>query len=178
MLDVLERQKVKATFFFDGSWLNKNEAIAKSIGEKGHELSNHAYSHKNMSQLGREQAIDEIVKTQKLLDKLGVNNKLFAPPSGDFDDETVKIAKELGLQTILWTLDTVDWKNPGGESIVRRLTPKLEPGSMILMHPTSSSSEALEQLIKNIKEKGLVLGTVSELISPERIPVVEQQIKF
>ncbi len=178
MLDVLDRQKVKATFFFDGSWLSKNEAVAKNIGEKGHELSNHAYSHKNMSQLGREQAIEEIEKTQKLVEKLGANNKLFAPPSGDFNEQTVKIARELGLHTILWTLDTVDWKNPGGESIIRRLTPRLEPGAMILMHPTSSSSDALEQLIVNIKEKGFVLGTVSELISPERVHVVEQQIKF
>lgn len=178
MLDVLERQQVKATFFLDGSWLNKNEATAKLIAEKGHDLSNHAYSHKNMSQISRQQNVDEIAKTQKLLEKLGVTNKLFAPPSGDFNEQTVKVASELGLHTILWTIDTVDWKNPGADTIVKRITSRLEPGAMILMHPTASSSGALEQMIVNIKEKGFVLGTVSELISPQRVPVVEEPIKF
>ncbi|MFK7694055.1 polysaccharide deacetylase family protein [Paenibacillus sp. HJGM_3] len=178
MLDVLERQQVKATFFLDGSWLSKNEDLAKMIASKGHELSNHAYSHKNMSQISRQQNVDEIAKTQALLEKMGVKNHLFAPPSGDYNDQTVKVAHELGLHTILWTLDTVDWKNPGADTILRRLTPRLEPGATILMHPTASSSGALNSLIESIKKKGLVLGTVSELISPERIPSVEEPIKF
>lgn len=179
MLETLRQEQVKATFFFDGSWLKKHMDIAKQIAEDGHELSNHAYSHKNMSELSRAQAIEEISKTEVLLKEgLGVDNQLFAPPSGDYDEETVKIAHELGLQTVLWTLDTVDWKKPQPDWIVRKITNHVEPGSLILMHPTESSSKALLAMIKNIKNKGLELVTVSELLSPKRVEKVESELHF
>jgi probable sporulation protein (polysaccharide deacetylase family) len=173
MLEVLKKEQVKATFFLDGSWLKKNADMAKTILEAGHELSNHAYSHKDMSKLGREQATAEISKTEVLLKELGVVNKLFAPPSGDFGAETVRIAHELGLHTILWTLDTIDWMKPAPATIVNKVRTRVEPGTLILMHPTASSSEALEQMIAVIKDKKLLLGTVSEVISPHRVPQVE-----
>jgi probable sporulation protein (polysaccharide deacetylase family) len=171
MLDILEQEQVKATFFFDGSWLSKNLETAKQIQDKGHELSNHAYSHKMMSQLSRSKATEEIMKTQTLLkDELGVDNQLFAPPAGDFHQETVQIAHELGMKTVLWTLDTVDWKKPSPSSIIQKISARLEPGAMILMHPTSSSSEALSGMIAEIKKQGMSIGTVSELLSSKRLP--------
>ncbi|GIP36864.1 hypothetical protein J31TS4_01440 [Paenibacillus sp. J31TS4] len=177
MLDILKKENVHATFFFDGSWLSKHVETAKEIQAQGHELSNHAYSHKNMSTLSRQQAIEEISKTEKLLtEQLGVSNTLFAPPSGDFDQETVKIARELKLQTVLWTIDTVDWRNPAPEQILAKLSRTMEPGALILMHPTKSSSAALEGIIRIIKQKGLALGTVSELLSPERVPETETKL--
>lgn len=76
-------------------------------------MENHAYTHPNMSTLSRARATAEIEKTKSLLkESLGVTNTWFAPPSGDFDQETVDIAASLGLKTVLWTLDTVDWRNP------------------------------------------------------------------
>ncbi len=171
MLETLKRENVHATFFFDGSWLKQNIELARQIGSLGHELSNHAYSHKNMSQLSRQKAIEEISRTQSLLEKeLGVSNKLFAPPSGDFDQETVQIAAGLKLKTILWTLDTVDWTHPGASRIIQKIESRVEPGFLILMHPTVSSSQALDGIIKIIKRKGYSLGTVSELLSPTRVP--------
>jgi probable sporulation protein (polysaccharide deacetylase family) len=179
MLEVLEQENVHTTFFLDGTWLSKHVDTARTILQKGHELSNHAYSHKNMSQLSRSRATEEIVKTQKLLeDELGVHNTLFAPPSGDFDQETVDIAHSLHLKTILWTLDTVDWKNPSPESVIRKIASRVEPGSLILMHPTPASSQALEAMIREIKRKGLAIGTVSEVISTNRVPPVESAPHF
>ncbi|GIO66876.1 polysaccharide deacetylase family protein [Paenibacillus cookii] len=170
MLDILDEEKVKATFFFDGSWLKKNPELAKEIQKRGHELENHAYTHPNMSQLSEYRATMEISKTQKLLkETLGVDNKWFAPPSGDFNQQTVRIAAGLGLKTVLWTLDTVDWRNPSPESVVSKISKKAEAGSLILMHPTSSSSKALRGMIRGIKAKGLIPGTVSQTLSPERI---------
>lgn len=174
MLKVLDDEQVHATFFFDGSWLKQNIPTAQLIKEKGHELSNHAYSHKDMSKLSRAQVTAEITKTEQLLkEQLGVTNRLFAPPSGDFNQATVDIARELKLTTILWTLDTVDWQKPQPSSIVRKVAARVEPGAMILMHPTYSSSEALQEIIRTIKRKKLKLGTVSELISTKRIDEVE-----
>lgn len=167
MLQTLRDEGAKATFFFDGSWLERHADIARDIAAEGHELSNHAYSHKNMSALPAAAAREEIEKTQRLLEHtLGVDNRLFAPPSGDYDSETVRIANELGLTTILWTLDTVDWKEPPAQSIVRKIAVRVEPGSLILMHPTASARQALPGIIREIKRRGLLLGTVSETLSP------------
>lgn len=170
MLDILDEEKVKVTFFLDGSWLSKNQELASEMLKRGHEMENHAYTHPNMSTLSPARATAEIEKTQKLLkESLGVTNKWFAPPSGDFDQETVEIASSLGLKTVLWTLDTVDWRNPSPESVVAKITSKSEPGTLILMHPTASSSTALKGMIRGIKAKGLQLGTVSQTLSAERL---------
>lgn len=176
MLDTLDTEKVKATFFLDGSWLKKNAELAKEIQKRGHEMSNHAYSHPNMSRLSAERARLEISMTEDLLkETLGVENRWFAPPSGDFNQKTVDIASSMGLQTVLWTLDTVDWRKPSSASIVNKIGAKVEAGTLILMHPTASSSGALKGMIESIRAKGLVLGTVSETLSSERIkaPAVE-----
>jgi probable sporulation protein (polysaccharide deacetylase family) len=170
MLDILDEEQVKVTFFLDGSWLSKNPELAKEMLKRGHEMENHAYTHSNMSTLSRARATVEIEKTQKLLkETLGVTNQWFAPPSGDFDQETVEIASSLGLKTVLWTVDTVDWRNPSPESVVAKITSQAEPGTLVLMHPTTSSSKALKAMIRGIKAKGLQLGAVSQTLSAERL---------
>jgi probable sporulation protein (polysaccharide deacetylase family) len=175
----LAEENVRATFFLDGSWLQKNAEMARQIAEQGHEMANHAYSHKNMSRLSAGEAREEISKTQTLIKEiLGADNILFAPPSGDFSKETVRIARDLNLYTILWTLDTLDWKNPHPDWIVRKITSRLEPGALILMHPTESSSKALPAMIKEAKRRGYVIGTVSDLLSPYRVPYVETEFIF
>ncbi|WP_426447010.1 polysaccharide deacetylase family protein [Paenibacillus sp. S-38] len=174
MLATLRQEGVHATFFFDGMWLKKNAETARRILSEGHEAGNHAYSHKNMSKLDRMSNLNEISKTEALLTgEVGVKNKLFAPPSGDYNQTTVQVAHELKLRTILWTLDTVDWKKPEPSSIVHKVQTKVTPGTLILMHPTSSSRAALKGMIQAIRSKGLALGTVSEVISPERLHEVE-----
>ena len=171
ILKTLNRENVKATFFLDGSWLNKNADIAKRIQAEGHEMSNHAYTHPDMSALSRQAQYNQISKTEALLKSaLHVNNEWFAPPSGSFNQATVQIAAEQGLKTVLWTIDTVDWKKPPADSIIRKISMKLEPGALILMHPTSSTRDALAGIIATAKTKGYALGTVSETLSSKRIP--------
>lgn len=170
MLNTLDAENIKTTFFLDGSWLKKNPELAAEIMKRGHEIENHAYTHPNMSRLSRERAEMEIKKTQDLLkESLGVENKWFAPPSGDFNQQTVSIAHARGLKTVLWTLDTVDWKHPPPDAVIQKISSKVEPGFLILMHPTDSSSQALKGMIDGIRAKGLQIGTVSQTLSSERI---------
>lgn len=169
MLDTLEKANVHATFFFDGKWLSSHTEMAKEIIARGHEASNHAYSHPDMSKLGEARQREEIDKTEQLLKKLGVTNRWFAPPSGDYSQLTVKIAAEQGLRTVLWTLDTIDWKNPPSWSVVAKVKAKVGAGTLILMHPTAASAGALDGMIKAIKSKGYELGTVSETLSSTRL---------
>jgi probable sporulation protein (polysaccharide deacetylase family) len=170
ILETLRKENVHATFFLDGSWLKKNVEMAKLIQSEGHEMSNHAYSHKDMRNISRSKAVEEISKTEDLLkQQLGVKNTLFAPPSGYFNQETIHVASEFKLQTVLWTFDTLDWRNPGADLILQRLSANVEPGTLILMHPTKSSKEALHGMIRIIKNKGLTMGTVTELLSSKRV---------
>lgn len=174
MLDVLDKEKVKATFFLDGSWLVKNVEMARKIQRAGHEIGNHGYSHPMMSRLSKERVFEEIYKTEQAIRQyLGISSKLFAPPAGDYNQSTVNVAHASGLKTVLWSLDTVDWKKPAPKAIIDRIIPNVHNGALILMHPTDSTKKALPTLIKEIKQMGLRLGTVSENFSPQRLPLIE-----
>lgn len=121
ILESLKKEDVHATFFLDGSWLRDNVEIAKQIQAAGHELSNHAFSHPNMSQLSRYDQTRQITRTEELLKQLEVNNRWFAPPSGDFNTTTVQVAREQGLMTVLWTIDTIDWRKPPASTVLSRI---------------------------------------------------------
>jgi probable sporulation protein (polysaccharide deacetylase family) len=168
MLEIFDRYKINVTFYLDGSWLAKNKSLAEEMIKGGHEIGNHAYSHPDLKRMGAGRIRDEIVKTESLIQELGVKSKLFAPPSGSFDERVVKVASDLDMKVVLWTLDTVDWRKPAPQTIVNRIVPKLENGALILMHPTEPTVEALPQMIEGAINKKLFIGTTSDLLSPER----------
>ncbi len=169
MLDTLEKHNVKATFFLDGSWTAKNGGVAKQIAGRGHELGNHAYTHPDMSKLGQQQTLREITRTSEAIKQAtGVTPKMFAPPGGAFNDTTVKAAHGQGMRTILWTLDTIDWKKPPASAIESKVIGKAENGALVLMHPTEPTREALRTLIPLLQKKGYGLVTVSEVLDSKR----------
>lgn len=170
MLMVLKKHNVKATFFIEGKWAKNNPELVKMINEAGHEIGNHSYSHPDMKTLSAEQTRQQIIETNKILKAItGESASLFAPPSGAFRDETVKIAYELGLYTIMWSVDTIDWQRPPSSVLIERVMSKVHKGAFILMHPTQPTSDSLEELIVQIKNRNLHIKTVSEALSEERI---------
>ncbi|MED1470062.1 polysaccharide deacetylase family protein [Bacillus salipaludis] len=170
ILNVLKNSKVKATFFFDGSWVKKNPDIAMKIYQEGHEIGNHAYSHPDLQRRSKSDTIKELVKTNNIVkETIGVKLKWFAPPSGSFNQVTIQVADQLNMKTILWTVDTVDWKKPQTTEMVNRIVKNVDNGSMVLMHPTKPVAEGLDAMITGIKAKGYQLGTVSDLMSEKRI---------
>lgn len=170
MLEVLNKHQTKATFFLDGSWVKKNPELAKRIKEAGHEIGNHAYSHPDLQQRSMAETTEELKKTNDVIKQtLGVKPKWFAPPSGSFNSTTIQVANQLDMKTVLWTVDTVDWNKPAASEMVKRVISKVGNGSMVLMHPTKPTAEGLKTMITEIKAKGYKLGTVSELMSEERV---------
>ncbi|BAQ11987.1 chitooligosaccharide deacetylase [Bacillus sp. OxB-1] len=170
ILRALDKHEAKATFFLDGSWTKKNSDLARLIQLHGHEIGSHAYSHPDLAKSSEAKTREELQKTNDVIEEvLGLTPTWFAPPSGSFNQRTIEIARELGMYTILWTVDTVDWRNPDTTEMVNRVVSKVENGTMILMHPTKPTSEGLDRMIGEIKEKGYVVGTVSELMSEERV---------
>ena len=170
MLATLKKHDIFVTFFLEGRWVKSNPDLAKMIADSGHELGNHSYTHPDMKTLSREEIREQLIKTNQVIEATtGKQVQWFGPPSGSYRDEVVEVAHSLQLGTVMWTVDTIDWQKPSPEVIINRVTTKVSSGSMILMHPTASTSAALDQLIKSIKQKNLRIGTVSKLMREERI---------
>ena len=111
----------------------------------------------------------EIDDTDQAIQKaIGKTSNLFAPPSGAYNQKVVDQAKLKNKYTILWTLDTVDWKRPSAATIVSRIVTRAQNGALVLMHPTAPTAQALKGMIPKLKSKGFELVTVSELLSPYR----------
>ncbi len=171
LLKILKKHDITTTFFLDGSWTKKNPRLAKMIAEEGHEIGNHAYSHPDFQKLSSEKMREELTMTSNVIEATVKRTpKWFAPPSGSFNANTIKVARGLEMKTVLWTVDTVDWKSPNPDEMANRVIQKAHPGAMILMHPTKSSAEGLDKLIKGIEQKGLKISTVSDLLSEKRFP--------
>ncbi|TWE08816.1 putative sporulation protein (polysaccharide deacetylase family) [Neobacillus bataviensis] len=170
ILATLKKHNVSATFFLEGNWTKKNPELAKMIVSAGHEVGNHSYSHPDMSKLTAAKTREQMIKTNEIIEAAtGEKCVWFAPPSGSYRDETVKIADELNMKTVMWTVDTVDWRKPSPEVLINRVISKIDKGSMVLMHPTESTAKSLDRLITLIEKKNLHIGTVSELMDEERI---------
>ncbi|MCH6267074.1 MULTISPECIES: polysaccharide deacetylase family protein [Neobacillus] len=170
MLATLKNHNVSASFFLEGNWAKKNPELAKMIVSAGHEVGNHSYSHPDMAKLTAAQTREQMVKTNEVIEAVtDKKTEWFAPPSGSYRDETVKIADELNMKTVMWTVDTVDWRKPSPDALINRVMGKIGNGSLILMHPTESTAKSLDRLITLIEQKNLQIGTVSELMSEERV---------
>ncbi len=170
LLKIFQTYGVHATFNLDGSWTKKHPRLAKMIAEEGHEIGNHAYSHPDFQRLSNEKIREELKMTNDIIEATVKRTpRWFAPPSGSYNDSAVKIARQLNMGTVLWTIDTVDWKSPNPHEMASRIIHESHPGAMILMHPTKSTAIALPNMIEGIQKKGFKIGTVSDLLSEKRL---------
>ena len=165
ILDILDVYNVKTTFFIGGSWVIKNINLVKEIYTRGHELGNHGFYHKNQNNLDYENNLQEIKMCHEVVTKnLGIEMKLFAPPSGAYNKQTINAAESLNYKTIMWTHDTIDWRDQNSDLIYNRATKNLSNGDLILMHPTKKTVEAITNIISTAINNGFNPTTVSECI--------------
>ncbi|NLW55079.1 MAG: polysaccharide deacetylase family protein [Firmicutes bacterium] len=169
MLAILKKHGVKATFFFDGAWVKKFPEMVRRIAAEGHEIANHGLYHGHPLRMNREELRRLVLENDRLLAEVigGEPAKLFAPPYGEFNEQIVAVAADLGFRTIMWTIDTIDWQRPAPEVIIRRVVEKLKPGAIILMHPTVPTVSALEPILTHLREKDYTAVTVSTLLRGE-----------
>jgi len=167
ILDALENENVRATFFIVGQWAEKNGDAVKLIAQKGHDIGNHSYSHLRMGMLDLDRTKKEIQKcTDKLTEITGVKVELFRPPYGDYSKNLTRTAAKMSYYTIQWDVDSLDWKEDiSAETITERVLKYVRPGSIILFHnDTKHTAKVLPGIIASLKEKGYELVPVSELI--------------
>ncbi len=167
ILDTLDKYKVKATFFIVGLWAEEYPDAVKMMAERGHEIANHGYSHLHMSQIPEAKIEEEILRCSEVLEKLSGNKiTLFRPPYGEYNANTIRVAKRLNVQSIQWNVDSLDWKqNLSAEDIYKRVTQRVEPGSIILFHnDTLHTENILPSILENLTQNGYSCVAVSELL--------------
>jgi len=172
ILNLLKQYDARATFFVVGSRVEKHPEIVARALDDGHEIGNHSYSHPPFYNIGADTLRKELTKTQDAIyQATGIRSVLFRPPGGRYNDAIVSASKEAGMLTVLWSWhqDTLDWRKPGVNAIVRTVLKNARNGDIVLMHdfvPGSDQTvEALKTILPELKEQGFSFVTVSELLS-------------
>ncbi len=165
ILDVLKEKNVTVTFFVGGVWVSKNNQILTSIAANGNEVGNHGYFHKDHTTLSDTANQSEIYNTHTLVKEIiNLDMDLFAPPSGAYNKKTVNIASSLGYKTIMWSKDTIDWRDQDENVLISRATKNPKSGDLILMHPTKATANVLPQIIDFYLNNGFSIVKVSDNI--------------
>lgn len=171
ILDILREEGANATFFVGGCWADDNEKCLNEIKAAGHETGNHGYFHKDHATLSLKQNREEIENCNLITEKLtGEKPTLFAPPSGAYGKNTLIAAAQLNMKVILWSRDTIDWRDRDASKIFRRATEKTTDGDFILMHPTKQTAAALKDVLTYYKTHSLRAVTVTECLSAASDP--------
>ena len=166
----LDEHGFRATFFVGGKWVERNGIALLSLYNMGMELGNHGYLHRDHKALSYEKNIDEILVTERLIDAHlkefngYQNSKLFAPPSGSYGENMFSACEYLGYRVIMWTRDTIDWRDHDANLIYSRAIKDIKAGDLVLMHPTKETLSALPRILDYIKNQGLVADIVSNVI--------------
>lgn len=168
--DILDGYGFKCTFFVGGSWVAKNPNTLLKVASRGFEVGNHGYLHRDHAKITLKQNVEEIVLTERLIDSTLCdlpeykNSKLFAPPSGSIGEVMFDACKQLEYRVIMWTRDTIDWRDHDADVIYERAIRDVKAGDLILMHPTDKTVEALPRVLEYIKSLNLVADIVSNAI--------------
>ncbi len=163
ILDILEKYGAKSTFFIGGCWADDNVDCLQAIAQKGHEIGNHGYFHKDQDKLGIAQNQKEISDCNKFIYlATGITPTLFAPPSGAYNEHTLSACQALKMKTVLWSRDTIDWRDKNAAVIYTRATKNIKNGEFVLMHPMTATADALEDILKYYQSLSIPAVTVSE----------------
>ncbi len=166
MLEIFERANIRITFFVTGTWAEKYPELLKTIYNAGHEIGNHGYRHIDYDKLSYDNNREEILKAHNVIyNIIGEEPNFFAPPSGAYNDNTIKAAKDLNYDIIMWSIDTIDWRDDSTrDKIINRVTSKIHKSAIVLMHPTKETVSALPEIIEYLINKGYKIGRISDVV--------------
>jgi peptidoglycan-N-acetylglucosamine deacetylase len=163
ILDILKEHEARATFFFIGRKIAEHAKAAAQVAASGNEIGSHSQTHPMMSDLTAAEQERDLSNATHALGAVGVHPTWFRPPFGDFDATTLSLARAQGLQTVLWTIDSQDWKGTDAATIANRVTARLAPGAVILMHSTKAASvKALPTILDAGRRRGFRFVTLTD----------------
>jgi len=174
ILDILNARKVRATFFVLGQMAQESPELLQRILDQGSEIGNHSWGHEN------DAPWESVSRTSELIEDLtGYRPCLYRPPYGTLSPTGLANAKELGMATILWDIDSLDWSNPGVDHIVSQAE-AARNGSIILLHDAgrdrAETVVALPELIKKLRKRNFKFVTVTELLRFKPVHEGEEEL--
>ena len=178
MLDALAREDARATFFVLGRQVERHPELVRRMAEEGHQVASHGYDHGILIFRGPAHVADQLVRTEEAVARAagdGVMTRLFRAPHGFRGPATAIGARRAGYRVAAWTRGVFDTAEPGAAAIARRAARALEPGTILLLHdadgwaperPRQQTADALPEICRAARERGLGLVTVDELVGP------------
>lgn len=171
ILSILKKMQVPACFFITGEFFDQYPEEIQKILDAGHELGNHGNKHKDMTRLSVEQQLEELNNLHnKVKEQFQIDMKFFRPPYGAYNNSVILTAQSAGYIPVQWSVDSLDWKNYGVESIISTVLnhKALGNGAIILMHNgTKYTASALESMILQLKQAGYDFVALSDLVLTE-----------
>ena len=165
MMEVFKEKGVTATFFVGGCWADDNEKALNAMVENGFEIGNHGYFHLDHAKISYEKNVEEILSNEKIIQALcDYKTTLFAPPSGSYSKKTLNACFDLEYEVIMWSKDTIDWRDSDKKKLYSRATKNPSNGDLILMHPKEHTLEILPEVIDFYLSNGYNLVSVSKNI--------------
>ena len=173
LLETMEKNDIRCTFFAVQFWVEKYPQYAKKIVSSGHELGTHSRTHSYMSKLSESEIRDELTTSCLAIERAtGQKTNLFRAPYGDYDDLLIDTARSMGLYTIQWDVDSLDWKNLSGTEIALRIVNGAKNGSIILCHNNGlHTAEALPMIFSTLQNRGYEFVPIGELIYKENYTI-------
>jgi len=175
ILDALKKHNATATFFVVGHYLESAPELVKRMVEEGHIVGNHTYNHPDMSKISDRAAFQkEMDDTRSLYEEItGEEMQMYyRPPQGKYSVANLQMAKELGYNTFFWSLAYVDWyqdKQPSHEEAFNKLTSRIHPGAIVLLHNTSKTNgEIMDELLTKWEEMGYSFGSLEDICGGKR----------
>ncbi|MEV8588790.1 polysaccharide deacetylase family protein [Streptomyces sp. NPDC051180] len=159
ILETLRRHDCRAMFFVCGEMAVENQDLLREMDADGHVVGNHSWSHPLIPKLRPSRIRDELGSTSEVVEKtLGTAPLWYRAPYGAWNRHSFEIGAELGMEPLAWTVDTLDWKEPGTDSIVRRVLDGAAPGTVVLSHDAggnrSQSVAALRRYLPALLDAG------------------------
>lgn len=173
LLDVLAKHNVQATFFMIGRYVHQRPEIARAVAQARHIIGNHTFTHPLLIFKSKAETRRQLIDCrQALQDAVGEHSNLFRPPFGGRNPMTIRIARELGLQTVMWNVTGYDWNAPPDGVIEKKVARQIQGGDVILLHDgghlalgadRSQTVIATDTLVRRYRDQGYQFVTVEEM---------------
>ena len=171
ILDALKKHEAPATFFVVGNFISENQDLIKRMEAEGHIVGNHTMTHPDMSKISTQESFQkELSGVEDIYKEITGKEmtKFYRPPQGIYSTPNLSMAKEMGYHTFFWSLAYVDWyqdNQPDPQEAIEKLTRRIHPGAIVLLHSTSSTNaQILDELLNKWEDMGYSFHSLNELI--------------
>ena len=171
ILDALKKHQAPATFFVVGNFISENQELIKRMEAEGHIVGNHTMTHPDMSKISTQESFQkELSGVEDIYKEITGKEmtKFYRPPQGIYSTLNLSMAKEMGYHTFFWSLAYVDWyqdNQPDPQEAIEKLTRRIHPGAIVLLHSTSSTNaQILDELLNKWEDMGYSFHSLNELI--------------